>query len=516
MSNKIFACVIFVLSLFGQFSAQTKSEIDVRNLKTDEFPLVKGDLWIRDPNGISTGDIQFFEDDKEVDLKFGGIKKSDSLSDNKAIVFLVLNGHSQNELNWYKEVLKKTINGNSIKDGDKIEIISFCCKDRDGLIFPSKITFTSNKEEMLARIDAISFQKNQVNCSNKSQLHLAINDALGSIEAETTNLPTAIFVLSDNAGMKLEFAGETPGPRARRLYIPIYGIAYSKNLKDNYGIKELCEQTYGTFYQNGNNDIDDICTNLNTSIEELINRNGGIYYSFAYTSSFEKDGKTHSVKINTKSNGQSAFALLTPNKNLIEWIQDNLILSLVLFVLFIGLLVVIIQQSKKNKLKKIELEEKRKSELLEIEKVQQESESKILEQKRQLELLKQEELRKSQKQESEIKSKEQIEEDAKQFKKMLEKGNLPWFVYGLGSEGGNFQIQSCKLNVGRDDTNDWVLHHPSISKKHFKLTFKDYIYQIEDLNSTNGVFVNGNKIEKLQLKHGDLVKIGDISLTFYI
>jgi pSer/pThr/pTyr-binding forkhead associated (FHA) protein len=99
---------------------------------------------------------------------------------------------------------------------------------------------------------------------------------------------------------------------------------------------------------------------------------------------------------------------------------------------------------------------------------------------------------------------------------MLERGNLPWFEFRFENESGNCQIESPRFKVGRDASNNWTINHPTVSRNHFILTFRDYKYTIQDVGSSNGLIVNGNKTMEQVLKHGDHIQVGDISLTFHI
>ncbi|MEA5110827.1 hypothetical protein SDC9_32924 [bioreactor metagenome] len=68
--------------------------------------------------------------------------------------------------------------------------------------------------------------------------------------------------------------------------------------------------------------------------------------------------------------------------------------------------------------------------------------------------------------------------------------------------------------VGRDSKNDIVVDQPAVSKTHAKITFvdKDKI-QIEDVGSTNGTFVNGEKILKKIIMPSDRVTLGSYPLN---
>ncbi|HEB87056.1 MAG TPA: FHA domain-containing protein [Gammaproteobacteria bacterium] len=70
-----------------------------------------------------------------------------------------------------------------------------------------------------------------------------------------------------------------------------------------------------------------------------------------------------------------------------------------------------------------------------------------------------------------------------------------------------------RTTIGRKPDNDIQLDDPTVSGGHAALLLIQNVY-IEDLNSTNGVLLNGKKVSKRQLKHGDIVRIGRHELKF--
>jgi pilus assembly protein CpaF len=71
-----------------------------------------------------------------------------------------------------------------------------------------------------------------------------------------------------------------------------------------------------------------------------------------------------------------------------------------------------------------------------------------------------------------------------------------------------------ELTVGRVQGNDIVLSKRNVSKQHARLTLKGEQAVIVDLNSTNGTWVNGRKINSPQsLKQGDKIYIADFIIT---
>ena len=71
------------------------------------------------------------------------------------------------------------------------------------------------------------------------------------------------------------------------------------------------------------------------------------------------------------------------------------------------------------------------------------------------------------------------------------------------------------ISIGRTDENTIVLNQPNVSRKHAVITQLDSgeIF-IEDLNSTNGTFVNGNKITKVKINLSDTVTIGGTTVNW--
>jgi hypothetical protein len=76
-------------------------------------------------------------------------------------------------------------------------------------------------------------------------------------------------------------------------------------------------------------------------------------------------------------------------------------------------------------------------------------------------------------------------------------------------QGGEFPIVAEKqIVVGRSSDLDMVLVEDMVSRKHARIALQQDQIWIEDLGSTNGTFVNGEKIKRARLKEGDRVLIG--------
>ena len=78
-----------------------------------------------------------------------------------------------------------------------------------------------------------------------------------------------------------------------------------------------------------------------------------------------------------------------------------------------------------------------------------------------------------------------------------------------------FEITTPTISVGRAETNDLVLRHPSVSRHHVRITvLPGDITLLNDLGSMNGTFVNNLQIQETGLKDQDRVAIGMYELKY--
>ncbi len=80
--------------------------------------------------------------------------------------------------------------------------------------------------------------------------------------------------------------------------------------------------------------------------------------------------------------------------------------------------------------------------------------------------------------------------------------------------GTEFPLDKASLVIGRTDENEVVLNHRSISRHHAKVVREGDHYTIVDLQSANGVRVNGEDYERIELNPGDVVELGHVKIRF--
>lgn len=91
------------------------------------------------------------------------------------------------------------------------------------------------------------------------------------------------------------------------------------------------------------------------------------------------------------------------------------------------------------------------------------------------------------------------------------------FVMRSGpTPGVTFPLDGDQLTIGRDSTNGVAINDAEISRKHARLMFQGGKYVLEDLGSTNGTFVNGQRLAgPVVLKPGDVVSLGEQIVLMY-
>jgi pSer/pThr/pTyr-binding forkhead associated (FHA) protein len=71
------------------------------------------------------------------------------------------------------------------------------------------------------------------------------------------------------------------------------------------------------------------------------------------------------------------------------------------------------------------------------------------------------------------------------------------------------------LTLGRDGANDIIIDHPLASRRHARLERDESGYFVHDLDSTNGTYVNGDRIEGVHmLRNQDKVWVADTEIIF--
>ena len=101
------------------------------------------------------------------------------------------------------------------------------------------------------------------------------------------------------------------------------------------------------------------------------------------------------------------------------------------------------------------------------------------------------------------------------IKQMLNRGQFA-ILKSDSFDHEKYEINKPIVSIGRAASNTITLNNSNISQRHCEIVFEQNNYKIIDQKSTNGVLVNGLKVEKEILKNGDIISLANVEITFYL
>jgi hypothetical protein len=93
------------------------------------------------------------------------------------------------------------------------------------------------------------------------------------------------------------------------------------------------------------------------------------------------------------------------------------------------------------------------------------------------------------------------------YQLIMRQGPTPGLIYDLVKP---------EVSIGRDMTNDFVVNDAEVSRRHAVLRLAGGSYVIEDLGSTNGTFINGQRlIGPHSLSVGEVITLGELVMVVF-
>lgn len=92
---------------------------------------------------------------------------------------------------------------------------------------------------------------------------------------------------------------------------------------------------------------------------------------------------------------------------------------------------------------------------------------------------------------------------------------FPRYSVTLGKQ--EFLLNSAETVIGREPSAGVYLDHPSVSRRHARISIESAGATLRDLGSRNGTFLNGRQVEgPAKIHHNDVIGLGPITLIFHI
>jgi EAL domain-containing protein (putative c-di-GMP-specific phosphodiesterase class I) len=92
---------------------------------------------------------------------------------------------------------------------------------------------------------------------------------------------------------------------------------------------------------------------------------------------------------------------------------------------------------------------------------------------------------------------------------------LVWIERDIpGKDPERIELSRLPFTVGRNESCDYQILSSRVSREHAEFVREGNVFRVRDLKSTNGTYVNGQRIDEHRLTDGDLVVIADVHFSF--
>lgn len=491
-----FIVCIFCNASWAQITVET---ISVK----EDFPEVSLKITDRNPKQKAATDFTVLETGGSIGFQLQNLGNLHSNDKVQNILILVENLNHPDRLQFYKQTLKNAIN--SLKtEHYNINIAMFDRVRNQGTqsVFPLLKSFTSNKSELLNAIEGIQ-PKNDIFGNNKSSdLYLAIFEGLELLNNKFTQNQT-LFVLSTafNNKWSSHTSSESAKAFAEKNNITVHSLQYRIQGFEHHKLTDLVAVNYGNEIIT-NNELK--AQNFIINTISSITNNLGKQYIISYTSNHNENGEIYTDSLQISGTSYS-YSVKTNNKlALLYYCLAGLLLAL--------LLLFIVLKIRRNK-------QQNRVELVALENQVQTEKNKSLSIDRDLTMQKEALQKINRTKEEELLDKKLEAQEEEIYKQMKLLGALPILQFTTSISKNklvSFTIEKSRISIGRSVANDVVLSSPTVSRDHAEIFFKENVYYIKDLNATAGTFLNGEKITETQLKHGNIIKLGKVEITFIL
>ena len=108
-----------------------------------------------------------------------------------------------------------------------------------------------------------------------------------------------------------------------------------------------------------------------------------------------------------------------------------------------------------------------------------------------------------------------LSEDEKSAVRALPSGSALLIAHSGPNKGARFLLDTDESIAGRHPNADIFLDDVTVSRRHAKFTRNGESFLLSDIGSLNGTYINGDRIDEIQLSSGVQVQIGKFRLNFY-
>ena len=532
---------------------------EVGNFNTEKFPEVSFTLKSNNPEVLTINQVRVFEEGVQDTVMAFEVTKAQTLPAIKNVLFL---WDFRLEGSFVSELLFDFFNGmmatGQTSDSLKMNVAVFM-RDEEGnpTCYPLLASFTADLEDLRNNVVEKQSEKDEEKNSKtkskdknktKTKKSTASSDILWALEQAINQIKTlhpdeakAIVLCTD--GKNNADTGSETTPlinRAIENRIQIYvvnvaggelGETFGGNIASRtYG---LCLSSEGSFDTKKERAAENkraiekqkqkqkqvpypFLFEENETITAWVNnlpqRWVGNTYLVKFKSRFPKIGQRKDIKVQlTDETFRTSYDI--PKYVFADWIRDHRALFWILLLVVIagiatGLFFFI------RYLRDVAADKREEEEQLEAERKRLKQEQETL--RRKLDVAENEQRRRQEQEKAREKAaKRQEEIDA--LNALMRSKNVRARVMVSTMTGAyEYQIATAENTIGSADDNTIVIEDQTVSRHHAVLYFNGENFGIRDLRSTNGLVMNGFRVDDLKLRNGDSVSLGNAVLKIYI
>jgi hypothetical protein len=512
--RKFLSISLLIFVLLVPFSAS--SQLEVTSSICSVYPTDTVILNDRNPQGIDTSIVTFVEGQTRITpLSVKEIDFSKEAEQGKCVLILFENHKDRNEQREFFKELIQSVATEIVNSNDEFLFGYFDWDSKEAnngkTLYLLSETPTNDPAKLIELANSV-VPKSRESQRASTLIYHAVMEGVDFLKNFKTEKPKSILILS--AGFADLYRTEYDATAAIKAsldnHISVYSIQYLIGYKHN--LERLADETYGLYGSFERQNKDAAEQSVINFMAEVESRDRGRTYEIVFETTHPKDGQLHSSTLEI-GDQTMLIPVQMPKPNMLDWIKANLILSILLGLVVITLIILVIILIKKNKRQK-ELEAAQSNQRFsEVEEKNQQAQEQI---RKQEEILKHKDERERIQQEKALEEQREIARAKKEAEQivLMKQGGLPRLSGTFQGQHGELTIDVPLVTIGRKETNYYTLNHVTISGNHAEIRFLEGKYFVKDLNSTNGIRVNGRKIVEQELKHGDVVEFGEIALTY--
>lgn len=483
---------------------------------TDEFPKVSFVWHEYNPQVLNISDFQSFtENGQSLDFTVQNIPRDVGADEVRYVVFLWedLAYHGANLYEFSKKTLEGFISSAGLGENDRINVSVYGRRELNEDSYLRDLTngFVSDKSDALSTINGyIRNKKLYSSYPNRADIFPAVSEAIEKLRNEGEGVKSVIVL---TAGYPLDNSSASSDMSARLLaekyHVPVYFLQYGRDHGYSDKLSSFTPLTYGTFQCfadiNQKNNISKATDALVQIFSSLSDRYHGQDYLITYNSKAKRGDDDCVVSFNVNGFDYNV-QMHPPVRSLRAFVRNHPLLASFILLTILGLLALLIVFYIRRRI----LDDRRFKRLDEQDKANEENAINAINAvsdaresfDRKIQAIKADKER----------SREKTLDDI-----MAQKSLFPRLVCNVAGDSINYTVKTATTSIGRDSSNDLVISDARVSRRHAKLMFTGYLFEIADSGSTNGIYLNGVKVSgSAAVRDGDKLDLGGVLITIYM